>query len=957
MPKLRTLFALFCCSLSLTVSAQKAHYQKTENGISLTFKNVHGAIDQQLAIEFIRDSIVHVKSVPLFNTVEPSAQLSITDSLRAKVNKLAVEEDEKTIYVKSNAIKLAVSLYTGQIAFLNLSGDTILAEMARNTQTFIPSIANGDAFYKIKQDFKISEQEGLYGLGQHQNGIMNYQGKQVTLLQYNTDVAVPMLLSTKNYGLLWNNYAITKVGDTRDLLPLSSLRLYAKDGQQGWLTASYLNKENEQEVFVTRAESDIAYNDLSDLHKFPQGIDLSNALVRYEGQFSSPLQGIHRLHFKYAGYIKVWIDGKLQQDRWRESWNAGSFELALDNETNQKHTIRIDWKPEGAQSYLGINWQRPIPAAARRIFGFNSEAGNGVDYYFIKGSNMDQVISGYRTLTGKAPIMPKWVFGYWQSRERYKTQKEILDISQEFRKRRIPIDNLVLDWSYWPEKDWGGQNFDLSRFPNAEEMISELHDKHFKLMLSVWPKFNEEASSYPSFMEKGWLYKRNIADGRKDWIGKGYTSTFYDPFNAAAREGFWDLLNEKLYKKGVDAFWMDASEPDIHSNISLQERKDVFQPCLGSSTRYYNTFPLQNAKGIYEGQRKEDPNKRIFMLTRSGFSGQQRYAAATWSGDIASTWNDMKDQIAAGVNFSMSGLPYWTMDAGGFLVEKRYYKPNSADQEEWRELNSRWFQFAAFIPIFRAHGQFPFREPFNIAPEGHPAYNSMVYYIQLRYRMLPYLYSLACKTYHEDYSIMRGLAMDFADDPKTYEINDQYMLGPSLLVSPITSKGVTSRTVYLPKGTTWYNFYTGEKFEGGQEINAAAPFERIPVFVRAGSIVPTGPVLQYTGEKKEDVSTLYVFEGKSGDFTLYEDDGLTYNYERGEFNRIQINYNDQTKTLTFAARKGNFKTAPKERDFNIVLIGGRQPGGIDSQAKLKTPITYNGNQMNIKLNNQKKDQQ
>src|SRR5690606_1633294 len=379
--------------------------------------------------------------------------------------------------------------------------------------------------------------------------------------------------------------------------------------------------------------------------------------------------------------------------------------------------------------------------------------------------------------------------------------------------------------------------------------------------------------------------------------------------------------------------------------------KDVFQPSIGSSTRYYNAFPLQNAKGIYEGQRAEDPNKRIFMLTRSGFSGQQRYAAATWSGDIASTWNDMKDQIAAGVNFSMSGLPYWTMDVGGFLVEKRYYQPQAADQEEWRELNSRWYQFGAFTPIFRAHGQFPFREPFNIAPEGHPAYNSMVYYIRLRYRLLPYLYSLACKTYHDDYSILRGLAMDFTGDTKTYNINDQFMLGPSLLVNPVTRKGANSRTLYLPTGTSWYNFYTREQVQGGQQIDAPAPFERIPVFVKAGSILPLGPSLQYTDEKNDQATTLYVFEGGNGDFTLYEDDGLTYNYEKGGFNYIQIEYDDQTKTVTFSKRTGNYTAAPKSRMFNIVFVSKQRTSGIDSQAKSNTSVSYKGNSIKVKLTN------
>jgi alpha-D-xyloside xylohydrolase len=951
MPKLLTFVAVLCCSIPLLTKAQKASYQRTKNGVTLTFKNSSSAIDQTVAIEFIQDSIVHVKALPLESTVNASVQLTVTDSVVKSVGAVTLKEQGDKLILQSKSLHLVISLLTGRINFLNPTGDTILNEKQRDASTFIPSIANGDAFYKIRQGFEVNTAEGLYGLGQHQNGIMNYQGRQVTLLQYNTEVAVPLLVSTNNYGILWNNYSITRAGDVRDLLPLSGLKLYAKDGEEGWLTASYLNKENEKDIFIRRAESAIAFNDLSDLYKFPENVDLSKSIVRYEGAFSSPFSGRHRFHFKYAGYIKVWIDDELVQDRWRESWNAGTFELDLTTTADQKHTIRIDWKPEGTQSYLGINWQRPIPDTEKKLFSFDSEAGDGVDYYFLKGANIDQVISGYRNLTGKAPIMPKWAFGYWQSRERYKTQQEILDVAQAFRKRKLPIDNLVLDWSYWPEKDWGGQNFDIQRFPNATEMVKQLHDNHFQLMISVWPKFNEAATSYPHFMKNGWLYRRNIADARKDWIGKGYTSTFYDPFNAEARKGFWDLLNEKLYKKGIDAFWMDASEPDIHSNISLQERKDVFQPSIGSSTRYYNAFPLQNAKGIYEGQRETDPNKRIFMLTRSGFAGQQRYAAATWSGDIASTWNDMKDQIAAGVNFSMSGLPYWTMDVGGFLVEKRYYEPNTADLEEWRELNSRWYQFGAFMPIFRAHGQFPFREPFNIAPEEHHAYKSMTYYIQLRYRLLPYIYSLAGKTFHENYSLLRGLPMDFSADNNTYNINDQFMLGPSLLVNPVTVKGATERSVYLPKENVWYDLYNGKSHEGNQHIKAAAPYERIPVFVKGGSILPIGPLVQHTGEKTDGALTLYVYDGANGDFTLYEDDGLTYNYEKGDFSWIQFKYDNNSKDLTISERKGHFKGAQQAKKFNILLISKEQAKGMDSQAKPSKTLNYNGKPLKIKLLN------
>jgi len=411
------------------------------------------------------------------------------------------------------------------------------------------------------------------------------------------------------------------------------------------------------------------------------------------------------------------------------------------------------------------------------------------------------VISGYRTLTGKAQIVPKWALGFWQSRERYKTQNEILSTVDEFRKRKIPIDNIVLDWSYWKEAGWGSQDFDEARFPSPDSMIDVLHKKYnTQIMISVWPKFYEGISTYNEFDKQGWLYKKNIADRQRDWIGKGYISTFYDAFNEKARKGFWDLINKKIYSKGIDAWWMDASEPDILSNVDPEKRKLQMSPtALGSAAEYLNAYPLQNAKGIYEGQRSTDPDKRVFLLTRSGFAGSQRYAAVVWSGDIGSTWRDVKNQISAGSNFSMSGLPYWTMDAGGFVVPLKFEEPNAEGIEEWRELMTRWSQFGSFVPIFRSHGQFPFREIFNTAPEEHAAYKSFLYYDHLRYRLMPYIYSVAGAAYHNDYTIMRGLAMDFANDSEVLNITDQYMFGPSLLINPVYEYKKRQRELYLPK--------------------------------------------------------------------------------------------------------------------------------------------------------------
>lgn len=549
-------------------------------------------------------------------------------------------------------------------------------------------------------------------------------------------------------------------------------------------------------------------------------------------------------------------------------------------------------------------------------------------------------------------LLPQWAFGFWQSRERYKTQQEILDVVAEFRKRNLPLDNVVQDWFYWKENQWGSQEFDPARFPKPESLIAELHNKykaHF--MISVWPKFYEGVSTYNDFKSKGWLYGRNVADGQKDWVGPGYVSTFYDVFNTGAQKGFWDLLNKNLYAKGVDAWWMDASEPDILSNVSPTKRKEQMTPtAVGAAALNMSAYPQQNARGIFEGQRATNPASRVFILTRSAFAGSQRYAAATWSGDIASRWHDMKAQISAGINFSLSGIPYWTMDAGGFAVENRYEKPNEKDLDEWRELQTRWFQFAAFVPLFRSHGQYPYREIFNIAPESHPAYQSMAYYNRLRYRLLPYIYSLAGAAYHNDGTIMRGLVMDFAKDTSVTNVNDQYLFGPSLLINPVCNYSQRSREVYLPKGTGWYDLYKGSYTEGGQRITADAPYERMPVFVKAGSILPFGPDLQYTAEKPADSITLYVYTGANGNFTLYEDEGTNYDYEKGAFANISFVYTEATKTLTIGSRKGSFNGMLQSRKFKIVWVSKNKSVGIDTAPPVVNSVDYSGEAITIKKN-------
>jgi alpha-D-xyloside xylohydrolase len=775
---------------------------------------------------------------------------------------------------------------------------------------------------------------------------MNYRGQQVTFFQNNTEVAIPFLISSKNYGILWDNYSLTRAGDIRPLHQLSAMQLFSKKDEPGWFTASYANDKNKaQELITERAETNIDMEFLGDSKiQLPKEFNPATGVVTWQGSLASYLSGLHQFRFTFGGSLKVWLDGKLVVDHWRKAWNPAPALISVHMQSGKKVPVRIEWIPEADESYLSLKWQEPLSKEEQNLFSFCSEAGQQVDYYFIYGNNMDGVISGYRTLTGKAPIVPKWALGFWQSRERYKTQNEILSTVDEFRKRKIPIDNIVLDWSYWKEPEWGNQDFDETRFPSPDSMIDVLHKKYnTQIMISMWPKFYEGITAYNEFDKKGWLYKRNIADRQRDWINKGYVSTFYDAFNENARKGFWDLINKKIYTKGIDAWWMDASEPDILSNVDPAKRKLQMSPtALGSAAEYLNAYPLQNAKGIYEGQRSTNPNKRVFLLTRSGYAGSQRYAAAIWSGDIGSTWRDMKNQITAGVNFSMSGLPWWTMDIGGFVVPEKFEKPDTENLEEWRELNARWYQFGAFVPLFRSHGQFPYREIFNIAPDDHAAYKSFLYYDKLRYRMLPYIYSMAGAAHHDNYTIMRGLAMDFANDTAVLNIGDQYMFGSSLLINPVYQYKQRNRELYLPKSTGWFDLYSGKWYAGGQIIAADAPYERVPVFVKAGSIIPFGPELQYTSEKPADTITLNIYTGADAYFNLYEDEGTNYNYEKGAYAVIPIKYSEATKTITVGDRKGSFNGMLSKRTFRINFITPEQAKNLDFDAKSDTEIFYEG---------------
>ena len=565
--------------------------------------------------------------------------------------------------------------------FTDTLGRSILKEKQGGGKTFKSVSENDVHSFQISQQFESPEDEAIYGLGQNQNDIMNYKGRDEVLFQYNSKVAVPFIVSTKNYGLLWDNCSFTKFGDSRDYKQLSQFKLFDPQGNEGSLTATYMDKEIAGKVFTTRNESEIDYEFLGSGKKFPGGIQLYQTKVIWSGNIQPEITGKYKFKLYYSGYIKVWLNGKLVSDRWRQAWNPSTWLWELEMEGNKKYPINIEWIPDGNEAYLSVKALMALPDQVANKITFSSEIGDQINYYFIYGETLDEVIKGYREVTGHAQVMPRWAMGLWQSRERYKTQEEILSVVKEFRKKKIPLDNIVLDWFYWKEDQWGSHEFDLSRFPDPAGMVNELHNKlNAHIILSVWPKFYVGTQHYIEFDKKGWLYKRNVQDKQKDWVGPGYVSTFYDAFNPSARNLFWEQIKEHLYTKNFDGWWLDATEPDILSNSSIEHRKELMNPtALGPAVKYFNAYSLMNAKGIYEGQRATNPDKRVFILTRSAFAGQQRYATVTWSGDIGTRWEDYKAQITAGLNFSLSGLPYWTMDIGGFSVEKRYENASGVD--------------------------------------------------------------------------------------------------------------------------------------------------------------------------------------------------------------------------------------------------------------------------------------
>lgn len=588
-----------------------------------------------------------------------------------------------------------------------------------------------------------------------------------------------------------------------------------------------------------------------------------------------------------------------------------------------------------------------------------SEFSDEMDFYFIYGPKIDDIINGYRKLTGKVPMLPKWAFGYIQSKERYETQQELIDVVREYRRRNIPLDCIVLDWRSWEGELWGQKSFDKTRFPSAVKMMEELHALHTRLMVSVWPNMTNDGPNQIEMKQHGYLL--------------GNQST-YDAFNPFARELYFKQANEGIFENGTDAWWCDCSEPfesdwkgakkpepEERLLINTSEAKKYIDPA------YINAYSLLHSKGIYEGQRKTTDEKRVVNLTRSSYGGQQRYATITWSGDISANWETLKKQIAGGLNFCVSGAPYWTLDIGGFFVSKKEQwfwcgdYDNGFEDDGYKELYTRWIQFGAFLPMFRSHGTDTPREVWRFGEPGTRFYDTIVNFISFRYRLMPYIYSLAFMVTTQDYTMMRALPFDFVHDKNTLNIDDQYMFGPAIMVNPVVKPmyyGKNSKTiheanktreVYLPMGCEWVDFWTGKRLNGGNHVIAAAPLEYIPLYIKAGSILPLGEVKQYTAADNQDIIELRIYDGTDGSFSLYEDEGDNYNYENGYYSNINISWIDISRTLIIERREGSFKGYIPKITFNVVLVSENHGTGITETTQSDKTAQYIGEKLIIEF--------
>ena len=823
-------------------------FQKTSDGVILAMK------PGSLKLTVCSDSIVRVMYSPV-STLPAGQDFVVTNHSWPKAG-FQVSQSAGKIIITTRKLKVSVDRTTGALEFCDSSNRSLLTELPSGGKTMATVNVNGESTYQPEQVFESPADEFLYGLGQFQDGIWNWRGIPEQLRQLNTQISIPMIVSSRGYGLLWNNAAFTDFNPADEEVPLTNR------------AGSYTTGEAGDYVFMARDG------------------DRRNLIgVQVNGQ---TLAAISNMWVPYTVSAKVTLPANT--------------------------TCPVNLLGGGNRAKI---YARPLGNHTT----FRSEVGDAIDYYFFYGPTADEIVAGYRLAAGDAPLFPEVAYGFWQCRERYSSQAQILSAADEFRSRQIPVDFIVQDWQYWGNHGWGAYEWDLRNYPDPTNMISRLHQDHFKYMISVW--------SNPSG-----IVGRELAAMPHGQIPPTSNDKWMDVFNPAVRTLRWKYMNQSFYSLGADGWWQDATEPgDDGNSVS------GVQCFVGSANRVRNSYPLFASEATYEGQRSTDSSKRVVILSRSAYAGSQRYATAAWSGDVRGDWVTFARQIRGGLNYCIAGLPYWTTDTGGFFHPRDQYA--SAD---YNELLTRWFQFSTFSPILRIHGNGTATEIWNWLPQTQ---TNLIAFDKLRYRMLPYNYSVAWKTTSERYTPMRALVMDFASDPTVLGISDEYMFGPAFLACPVTTPKAATRTVYLPSSTGWVDFWTGKNLNGGGSFEAPAPIETMPLYVRSGSILPLGPVVQYVGEKPADPIELRVYSGANGQFTLYEDEGDNYNYEKGKHATIPIEWNDSKRTLTIGKRSSEFQGMLKDRHFHVVFVSPGHGTGIEASPSTDADIHYTGKALTV----------
>ena len=716
-------------------------------------------------------SVIHFVAAPELHSAVARSQPWMLDPKDACPGaKFQLSQTADAAVLTTDTLKVELSLKRGNVQFSTTGGEVLLRERDSVPRTYEPAELNGESTFHVEDRFAPNATEGFYGLGQHQSGMFNYRGATVQLAQNNTDVAIPLLLSTKGYALMWNTASLTYVDN-----------------------------------------------------RFPLELNLS----------------------------------------------------AL--------------------------------------------AGHSVDYYFLYGPEMDRLIHHYRILTGHAPLLPKWAYGFFQSKDRYVSQDELLGIAQRYREEHIPLDTIVQDWFWW--KAEGDPVFN-SQFPDVPGELKRLHEEHVHAMISVWGLFDSKSENFQRMTQQ----HLDVPNAH-----------VYDATNPKGRDFFWNNLAGTLFSQGWDAFWLDSAEPEEywpHMGDAILQNKQIW---IGNGAEYTNIFPLMHTLGVQEHWKATTDRKRVFLLTRSAFLGQQRVGATVWSGDVYGSYWGLRHQVAAGLNFALSGYPYWTTDIGG------YWPPhdNPVPDPAYQQLFARWFEYGVFCPIFRTHGHRPQNEIWSfdkVAP-------ILIDYDKLRYRLMPYIYSLAWRVTNEDYTIQRPLVMDWRSDPEIRDLGDEFMFGPALLVSPVLEPNAVHRTLYLPEAT-WYDFWTGAAQQGGRQIDADTPLERIPIYVRAGSILPLGPEIEYADEKPAGPIELRVYRGADGSFDFYQDAGDSYDYEKGAHAVIPLRWSEPTRRLTLGERKGSYLEMPARMQFNIIWVSAGH-GSSAGVAQPDSSVEYTGKEISI----------